>query len=341
MQIINLPINTKSLYLNILNDNPKGHTATVNTPIKQGNSLNKQLEQIFKIPKQLSFKQKNNLISEMLKNSKSIIKINNVFVFDKISVNGIKLNNTPCFCLYIKEEVDDKKKQYGRIKFHYPTSFHYKDREINIDNKSILNQISEVLLNYAFVVNSFQYDFDTDYLNFKVTIIGENQIPYSKVFIKNKGVGNKFSNIFNEYANSYDMEIMSLRKKYGKDVDAASYENYINKERIIANDVCTEFLKNQKYQEIRNISEKYPDSLYDFDYEENGTTKYCMLFFTATSKKYFNISSKRLRFINDFKEKTSIILITNIEYDPKVNVLKVEDLNNYSSTINSIMMKEE
>ena len=36
MSIIRLPIDTKSLYFNIKNDNKTGHTATVATPLKQG-----------------------------------------------------------------------------------------------------------------------------------------------------------------------------------------------------------------------------------------------------------------------------------------------------------------
>ena len=49
MQRILLPIDTKSLFLNIFNDNESGHTATVSTPIKQGNSTNERLMQIFKM----------------------------------------------------------------------------------------------------------------------------------------------------------------------------------------------------------------------------------------------------------------------------------------------------
>ena len=48
MDKVVLPIDKKSLFLNIFNDNEYGHTATVSTPIKQGNSTNKKLAQIFK-----------------------------------------------------------------------------------------------------------------------------------------------------------------------------------------------------------------------------------------------------------------------------------------------------
>ena len=139
MQRIVLPIDTKSLFLNIFNDNESGHTATVSTPIKQGNSTNERLMQIFKIPKQIDFNLKPKLIDELIKNSKSQIKINNVFIFDKISVNGnvIDTENT-FFGMYIKEEVDPKKVQFGRIKLHYPLSLKFEDDDINIDNKYII-----------------------------------------------------------------------------------------------------------------------------------------------------------------------------------------------------------
>ena len=39
MSVIRLPIDTKSLYFNIKNDNKTGHTATVATPLKQGASI--------------------------------------------------------------------------------------------------------------------------------------------------------------------------------------------------------------------------------------------------------------------------------------------------------------
>ena len=78
MNKIILPIDTKSLYLNILNDNLSGHTATVATPLKQGNSYNKELGRLLEIKeKEIYFQDKPDLIREMLKNSKSKIAIKN------------------------------------------------------------------------------------------------------------------------------------------------------------------------------------------------------------------------------------------------------------------------
>lgn len=342
MQRIVLPIDTKSLFLNIFNDNENGHTATVSTPIKQGNSINDKLMQIFKIPKQIDFNAKPSLIDELIKNSKSKIKINNVFIFDKISVNGefVNTDNT-LYGMYIKEEVDSSKVQYGRIKLHYPLSLKYEDDDYNIDNKKVMSIISKKLHDYAFIVNSFEYDFDTDILNFNVTIIGENKIPYSKVFINNKGVGNKFNSIFNEFAESYDMEIIPLRKKYGQEIGPDNYLQYMQLSKDKALSTAELYINNTYKSDITNISELYPYSLYDFECRKGYDTKYLLVFYTASSNEYFNISSKKLKFINDFKDKVDILVLTNILGEEKISKYSVDQILTFSKSINSIMLRKE
>lgn len=342
MKKIVLPIDVKSLFINIFNDNETGHTATVSTPIKQGNSVNEKLSQIFKIPKQIDFNSKPKLIDELLKNSKAQIKINNVFVFDKISVNGKRIeSNDILYAIYIKEEVDSKKAQFGRIKMHYPLTLKYEDDDIIIDNKYILNCISSLINGYAFIVNSFEYDFDTDVLNFNVTIIGENMIPYSKVFINNKGTGKKFSSIFNDEVDSYDMEIASLRQIFGQDVNPDNYLSYMEqaKEKSI---ITTElWLKKHGYSNCLCVSSLYPYSLYDFECRIDFKVKYIMVFYTTTNIEYFNISSKKLKFMNDFKDDVDIFVITNVLGDRKINKYNVDDILSFSKSINSLMLRKE
>lgn len=344
MQIINLPIDTKSFYYNIKNDNISGHTATVATPIKQGNSINNKLMQVYKIPMQIDFQSKPELVKELTKNSKSQIKITNVFSFKNIRVNGKKIKNIKSFCFYIKEEIDPEKAQFGRLKLHYPISLKYEDNEIDIDNKSVINTISDYLHNYAFIVTAFEYDLDDDYLNFKVTIIGEYSIPYSKVFINNKGVGNKYTSIFDEYADSYDMEIISLKKyydKYNETIDPSNYREAISKNDFIADCLVEKKLIAEGFANIKNISSEYTYSLYDFSYEKDNEVKYLMVFNTSTSNKYFNISAKKLKFLNDFSEDTKIILITNILDNPQIYEFSITDINGFSKSINSLMLVKE
>ncbi|MBO4668059.1 MAG: hypothetical protein J5666_08065, partial [Bacilli bacterium] len=146
------------------------------------------------------------------------------------------------FGFYIKEEVDETKVQFGRLKLHYPSKFIYEDDEININNKEVFKAISECLHNYAFVITSFEYAYETDTLNFDALIVGENNIPYSKVFINEKGVGNKFNLIFNENADDYDREIISLRKKYGEEVNPTNYLDCFRHMKEIAMEIVSKSL---------------------------------------------------------------------------------------------------
>lgn len=344
MQKIVLPIDTKSFYYNIKNDNISGHTATVATPIKQGNSINDKLMQVYKIPMQIDYQSKPELVNELTKNSKSQIKITNVFVFKNIKVNGISIQTSKSFCFYIKEEIDPEKAQFGRLKLHYPMSLKYEDTDLDIDNRNVINTISEYLKGYAFIVTAFEYDFDEDSLNFKITIIGENSIPYSKVFINNKGVGNKYTSIFDEYADSYDMEIISLKKyysNYGENVDPGNYREAISKNDYIADSLVENNLIEKGFTNIKNLSSEFTYSLYDFSYEKDDKVKYLMVFNTSTSNKYFNISSKKLKFLNDFSDDTKIILITNILDNPQMYEYYIADINSFSKSINSIMLVKE
>ena len=327
MHKILLPIDTKSLYYNILNDNLKGHTCTVATPIKQGNAINPFLSEIYKIPKQIDFEKSEDLIRELSKNSKSIIKINNVFVFDKLKINGHPLNVDSNFCMFTKEEIDSGRAQFGRIKLHYPLSI--KNAYYSIDNRKVINAISDFLFGYAFLVESFEYDFDDDSLNFNVLLVGYSGIPYSKVFINNKGVGNKYIQDIRNYIDLYDSEIIALRQKYGLDVSTKNFNDYLEKGRLIAKEIVKNHLEQIGASLIRDVSDEYPYSLFDIQYYLNGEIQYCLVFATYTRKKYFNLSSYQNQFINCFSN-SSIALVTDVDGDNNVNVITREDIKNYS-----------
>lgn len=327
MHKVLLPIDTKSLYYNILNDNLKGHTCTVATPIKQGKATNPYLSEIYKIPKQIDFEKSDDLIRELAKNSKSIIKINNVFVFDKLKINGQLLDADCNFCMFTKEEIDSERAQFGRIKLHYPLSI--KNASYSIDNRKVINAISDFLHGYAFLVESFEYDFDDDSLNFNVLLVGYSGIPYSKVFINNKGVGNKYIQDIRNYIDMYDSEIIALRQKYGLDVSTKNFNDYLEKGRAIAKAKVKEYLIAIGASNIRDVSEEYPYSLFDFQYYLDGEIKYCLVFATYTRKKYFNLSGYQNQFINSFQN-SHIALVTDIDRENEIIIIDREDIKNYS-----------
>lgn len=337
MNRIILPIDTKSLHYNIKNDNRSRHTATVSTPLKQGSSFREDLGKIYNIPHNISAQSEDGLIDQLISSSRKKVLIKDVFVFDKISVNGLTVSTSARFCIYLREEIDPQNVHFGRIKVHYPITLKYEDWEINIDNRKVINSISNCLHNYAFLVKAFEYNFDTELLNFIVTIVGENQIPYSKVFVNEKGTGNKFTSVFNEIADVYDTEIISMRKKIGEDITPINFSKILkaNKEKAI--ELATSMLEANGFKDIINISEEYPYSLFDIEYSDNGIKKYLIVCFTSTKSKYFNLSVKKVAFCNDFCDFAKVLLISGINDEPVINEYTFSDLSTLPKRINSIM----
>lgn len=304
-----LPIDTKSLYLNIYNDNLKGHTCTVATPIVQGNSRDIALEQVYKIPSQINFQAYPDLITRLTSNSKSVVKINNVFLFDKIKVNGERIAPDAKFCFFTKEEVDPLRIQFGRIKLHYPISLKFDDLEI--DNKKVLQAISNALHYYAFVVNGFEYDFDDNSLDFICTIVGYNGIPYSRVFINNKGTGSKFSKVSFGDDDSYDLEIVALKKRYGDEANIESFSEEMEKGRERAIILVAKYLESKGATQITIVSKEFPYSVFDFQYYLNGIAHYCLVKATFTNLDYLDLTAEQYRFINIFTT-ASVALVKNV-----------------------------
>ena len=172
-----LPIDIKSLYFNIKNDNRVGHSPTVAMPIIQGSSVNPEYTKIISIPENIHKSSRQELIAAILSKSTVQAKINSVFCFDKISVNGVLIFGIPLFCMYIREETDKKSPNYGRQKLHYPSSLVFSDAETEINNKAVFTAVSNELKGYAFIIEGFDYDFWTGVLNFDAIIVGENKIP--------------------------------------------------------------------------------------------------------------------------------------------------------------------
>lgn len=339
--VVRLPIDLKSLYFNIKNDNKTGHTATVATPIKQGASIRQELSQIVKIPENINSISRETLISQLLSKSRADAKINNVFVFDRISVNGRPLENIPSFCMYIREETSPANVHCGRQKLHYPPSLCFEDLDVNINNKLVTRAISDALCDYAFLVEAFEYDTDTGILNVDATIVGENEIPYSKVFINRRGVGNKFTLQFSENSDLYDSEIIALREAIGYDaVGPDNFNDVMAENTRKAQVIAIDYISSIGGQNIRLLIESYPYAIYDIAYQINGETHYLLVKHTSTRSKYFSLPLSKIRFLNDFASSASLLLITDINGSPKLHTYSITDINHMSKSINSITYKD-
>ena len=335
MHKILLPIDTKSLYYNILNDNPKGHTCTVATPIKQGNSLNLELNEIYKIPLQIDFQHYPDLIDSLLKNSKSTNKINNVFVFSKIKINGETIKTNSSYCMFVKEEIDPSKAQFGRIKLHYPTSLKYS--LLDIDNKAVISSISEHLYGFAFIVDAFEFDFDDNSINFIVTIVGYNQIPYSKVFINSKGTGKKYTKAFKRTEDCYDSEIVILKKRYGDEITPENFQEYMNKANSRAILVAKDYLISKGAKEVNSLCDIYPYSIFDLKYVINWKTEYAIVKTSYTKAIYFDLSGEERQALALFKQ-SSLLFISEAFGCEEIKIYKQEQLNELDSLVTSVRL---
>ncbi len=335
--IVRLPIDLKSLYLNIKNDNKTGHTATVATPLRQGNSIHKEIAQILTLPSIVPPDSFEDLSLHLISNSRAEAKIVQAFLFDNISVNGIPVNCQSSFCVYIREEIDPNNVHYGRQKVHYPQKLKYEDANISIDNNEVIKAISATLHDYAFIVQALEYDESTHILNFDALIVGEKNIPYSKVFLNKRGVGEKFSLIFNVYADLYDSEIIAMRRALGYDaVNPDNFMEVMSMNKAKSLDLVSSSLKKQERKKLNLISNRYPYSIYDIEMESQGQKKYVIVRFSSTKICYFNLSSNCIRFINSFPEQTEIYFVSDINGTPIIHSFTANDLANMKKTIDSV-----
>lgn len=339
--IIRLPIDIKSLYMNIKNDNQSGHTATVATPLKQGSAVHEELAKILDIPEVEYLSTKEELTSQILSKSRAAAIIPKIYVFDKLTINKEPLENTPSFCMYIREETDPSNVHCGRQKVHYPPSLNFADENVEIDNKKVMNAISAKLMNYAYIIEAFEYDTETKSLNFDALVVGENDIPYSKVFLNKKGTGNKFTNAFAESVENYDTEIIALREHLGYDnVGPDNYQDIQKSNRDIALNIVLKTLHANEINAIRNLIDDYPYSLYDLETINKGVKEYILIRFTSTKLSYFTLPYAKIKFGMDYKEKVKIALVKDVNGEPYVEWYSSDDLNMMNKSINSIVYEK-
>ena len=205
MDIIKFKIDEKSLFYGIYNDYKKGQTATVHTPINQSQYPEKWHLDIIELTKHnLEAK----VIPEALQRqclsnttSQAQSKLNCLYEFKNLLLDGQPLQTESSFCMYIKEETSKfiikrdgtqgVNTHFGRQKLHYPISLNYKTDGFNIDNKEVLNAILKQNGGFAFVVRGFEYSLDNNTLNFITTMVGPQNILLSNVFKRAKGTGRK------------------------------------------------------------------------------------------------------------------------------------------------------
>lgn len=335
-------IDEKSLFFGHYNDYKKGQTATVSTPLNQSKDEKKWRKDILEL-RNYNCRVSNPpdmLIENCTKNSKSGNNIDDVFVFDNILIDGVKLETNYQFVMYIKRETDKmirrqngtmgENTHLGRLKLHYPISLSYKRDGFRIDNSEILKAILKQNGGFAFIVRGFEYDENDRTLNFITSLIGPKGVPLSTVFRRKKGVGEKLMIDPNKVVdNDYIVIVEELPELKGTNV---SYE-LINKSRSengklgekFVYDLLNESLSAEN--ELYHTSKEYPQSPYDIEYIKNGKKQYVEVKSTSGTKEIFNMSSGEIKFMEKYKDSYTLYMVTKVkEAFPKYNTYTYNDI---------------
>ena len=92
--------------------------------------------------------------------------------------------------------------------------------------------------------------------------------------------------------------------------------------------------------QLRIATESYPYSLYDIEYKIGNSTRYLLVKHTATRSKYLSMPLSKVRFLNDFSDCATLLLITDINKRPTLHTYSISDLNRMEKAINSITYKD-
>lgn len=328
MESFKFDIDTKSFFVGLTNDTGGGHTATVSTNLRQGVTTKKELEYFLQLNNEINIEGNDELIRACSAKSKSIVKIIKCLYFKEVYVNGEKLDCKKEFSLYLKEEINPDAVQYGRIKLHYPISFAYSDYDHEIDNREVVLSIKKIIGGYAFIVNSFRLYFNRSRIDIDVTIIGEDEIPYSKVFVDQKGVGNKFNKLFSEQADSYDYEILAVKRYANKNITPEEYSNMLPLLEEKATSIVKKQLLSEGYRDINNVLIKYPYSPVDMEYYLNGLKYYIIIKTTATNIDYFFLSKYERQLICNQPKRCKVLLVKKVfSSEPIIEEFDLEKIN--------------
>lgn len=337
MRKIRFKIDEKSLYFGIYNNYEKGEVMTSSTPINQSKDPSKHRKDIINFMNsglEVSGNIPNDLLSQLTRKTTSQAKtrINKLFVFDKITINGKELNTSYQFAIYVKEEIDPIIKRrdgtmgpnthLGRMKLHYPSKVKYNRNGYNINNKEILNAIIQQNGGFAYIVRGFEVDTETKTLNFITSLIGLNGIFLSSVFKIAKGVGKKLLldeiNLEAQDLASDSFVIVATNTNNNQSTDInfeqlrkTQVENGKLGEKYVFEHI-SEYVSGT-INDLYHTSSHYPTSPYDIEYiDENGDTQYVEVKATSGSKEVFNMSSGEIKFMNTYKDKYTLILVTNV-----------------------------
>lgn len=330
-------IDEKSLFRGVKNDYKKGQSATVHTPLNQSQDKNKWRNDIYDFLKGCESEDKVDGLPELLKvkclkktTSKASGQIIHFYVFSNFTLDGIPFDADYSFAMYVKEETSKSivkrnglttvNTHLGRQKLHYPIAFAHMSDGYNIDNRKVLDKILEVNGGFAYVVDGFEYDTETQILDFKTTIIGVEGVLLSNVFKRKKGVGLKL--LVDGISMDQPSLISTTKKILTEEENKAFFETLdkIQESSRSNGQIGEEYVYNNikkilgaEPEEKTHISKKYPQSPFDIECIIDGEKKYIEVKSTGGEKKVFYMSKGERKFMDMYKQRYLLVLVTNVK----------------------------
>ena len=339
MSVLRFKIDEKSLFYGIYNDYERGQTATVATPLNQSNDKRKWHHDIMRLfEEDINCKAIPERLTDacLKKNtSQANAAIDYFYEFKSILLDGVKVNTSSSFGMYVKRETDKvilrrdgtsgPNTHYGRLKLHYPITLKFKSDGFNIDNKAVLEAIIKANGGFAYVVRGFEVDTSKMSLNFLTAMVGIEGVHLSSVFRIKKGVGKKLmlreiqrgqldSTTLLNLEDGYLVEEGYTQVEVETDFDAlhkVQTKNGKKGEKYVLNNL--ESILGAKCFEVYHTSQEFPKSPYDIEYVDvDGVKQYIEVKSTSGSKKYFNMSRYEIDFMKKYENRYLLVLVSEV-----------------------------
>jgi hypothetical protein len=123
-------------------------------------------------------------------------------------------------------------------------------------------------------------------------------------------------------------------------VSPENFNEIMEKNKQIAYQIATEYLRGLGAENIRILKEEYPYAIYDLEYTLAGKKCYLIVKHTATKSKYFSLPLSKIQFCKDFDGRAQVLLVTDVNGEPKIHNYTIDELNGLDKSINSITYED-
>lgn len=317
----------KSLFFNVAFDMGPGHTPTVATNIRQKGVTNSRIGPILDFSYYMTGDQLPDLARGLTKKARTSCVIRRIYVFDHVRFNGSPVDVDASFCMFVKEETDPSKEQYGRLSLHYPFTLRYEP--LNIDNRRVFEAIKEKAKGYATKVYSLSLDGDS--IDFNSYIIGSKGAPLS-LALETSSDNDMWAEIqMPSYLRAYNLEKIGLRESGEGDLDLKAIRSQgIEAFKEAKADALQILSKGARDSE--DVSSLNPLCPYDiFCRDSEGKARYYVVKLSFSNQINSILSEEQKLFMLEFQGSSRIIYFKSYKRDKTFQILDIREYMQLSS----------